>query len=177
MACGLAVVGADVGGQRELVDETCGILLKPSGDLQKDAAAYAQILERLINDDEERNRLGVFARSQVEGSFDQEKMIARFLLLIDKVSQNRSTPGATSDCELVMAMAKRKAQAYSTRNRTSVELLNRYWKPSIRALIYYWLRARLSTIYNFGKRGGWKWMIKTKEMLVNLLIPGIFEES
>lgn len=177
MACGLAVVGADVGGQRELVTESCGILLKPSGNFQNDAIAYAQILERLITNEKERKCIADHARYRVESLFNQEEMISRFLYLIEKAFQNRKTLETIADCESAMIIAKRKAQMYSSKTQTSVELLNMQWKPpTINSRLYFWLRARLSTLYNYGKRRGWRWMVRIKEVLVRFLIPDEYEE-
>lgn len=49
MAMGLAVVGADVGGQRELVTDSCGILIQRSNE-EGEATTYAQVLGQLLAD-------------------------------------------------------------------------------------------------------------------------------
>ncbi|MBC7772383.1 MAG: glycosyltransferase [Pyrinomonadaceae bacterium] len=49
MATGLAVVGADVGGQKELVTPSCGVLI-PRSTEDAEARAYAQVLGELLTD-------------------------------------------------------------------------------------------------------------------------------
>lgn len=71
MAAGLPVVATDVGGNRELVDETSGILV-PRGD----AGQLAEALGALILDDERRHRLGTRARERVAGDFAWERAMA-----------------------------------------------------------------------------------------------------
>ena len=61
MACGLAVLGADVGGQRELVIESCGLLL-PRSDAAGEAHAYADVLADLtFNPESAAPRQGLLA--------------------------------------------------------------------------------------------------------------------
>ena len=60
MACGVPVVGADVGGQAELVTPETGILLD-RGTPEDEAAAYAEALSALLADPERRQRLGAAA--------------------------------------------------------------------------------------------------------------------
>src|SRR6185369_11345918 len=47
MACGVPVVGADVGGQRELVTPDCGVLVE-RGSEREEAARYARALAELL---------------------------------------------------------------------------------------------------------------------------------
>lgn len=57
MACGLAVIGADVGGQRELVTPECGLLL-PKATEEEEIARYADGLAQLIADRARRATMG-----------------------------------------------------------------------------------------------------------------------
>ncbi|MBN1914052.1 MAG: glycosyltransferase family 4 protein [Candidatus Omnitrophica bacterium] len=71
MACGLAVVGSDVGGIRSLIktDET-GILVGP-----KDTHAIASAVIGLLKDVQKREKLGDNARSFIRNHFPQEGMV------------------------------------------------------------------------------------------------------
>jgi glycosyltransferase involved in cell wall biosynthesis len=73
MAMGLAVVGADVGGQRELVTPDCGVLAR-AGSEGAQARAYAQALAGLIGDAAQRRRLGEAARRRVIDRFPLDRM-------------------------------------------------------------------------------------------------------
>ncbi|MBP1691229.1 MAG: glycosyl transferase group 1 [Bacteroidetes bacterium] len=73
MASGLAVVGAAVGGQAELVTEESGILIQPSMP-EAEAVAYARELRRLLDDAAYRTRLKHGARARVQDHFSLTAM-------------------------------------------------------------------------------------------------------
>ncbi|RMF83646.1 MAG: glycosyltransferase [Planctomycetota bacterium] len=75
MAAGLAIVAADVGGQRELVTPDCGLLLpRKCEDEAGEARAYADVLADLLADAERTRALGAAARRRIEDHFTLEKM-------------------------------------------------------------------------------------------------------
>ena len=69
MACGLAVVGSDVGGQHELVTPECGFLL-PLADLETEIRKYSTALEKLIIDTRLRKEMGIHSRERIVNKFD-----------------------------------------------------------------------------------------------------------
>jgi glycosyltransferase involved in cell wall biosynthesis len=69
MSCGLAVVAADVGGQRELITPLTGVLVA-RGSEDEEVERYALVLERLLCDPEARGALGARAREHVATRFD-----------------------------------------------------------------------------------------------------------
>ncbi len=72
MAAGLAVVGSDVGGIKDLVrDGQTGLLVKPA-----DACGLASAITGLLEDSEKRSSLGREAQIFIGQNFTQEKMIA-----------------------------------------------------------------------------------------------------
>ncbi len=73
MAMGLAIVGADVGGQSELVTPECGILIQRSNP-EEEAARYAATLRALLADPQTLQRMGEAARARVEAHFRQSEM-------------------------------------------------------------------------------------------------------
>lgn len=74
MSMGMAVVGTDVGGQRELVDETCGVLISPPTSSNEQIGICADALAELIDDPNGRESLGRAARARIEEHFDLEAM-------------------------------------------------------------------------------------------------------
>jgi len=178
MACGIAVVGADVGGQSELVTQGTGILVKPTGNLEEDARLYAEVLTRLISDHAERENLGRSARSRVVREFNLDMMIDNILsYIVYAKSIKKATIVEEYKCEESKGLAARVAAEYSTRTQTSIELLNNRWEPpSWRLRLYFWLRAKLYPFYNYGKLRRWKWVIKLKEIVAHVLKQGIVEE-
>jgi len=97
MSMGVVPVGADVGGQSELVTPECGVLIKP-GSPESQIQAYADILEDLLQSPERRKAMGQAAQARVRSQFDLEQMGDRMDTLFQKAlrlssSQPKPTPG------------------------------------------------------------------------------------
>ncbi len=73
MAMGLAVVGADVGGQAELVTPECGVLVA-RGTAEEEVARYTAVLRELLHDPGRIRAMGQAGRARVEESFRLEAM-------------------------------------------------------------------------------------------------------
>ncbi|NPA81620.1 MAG: glycosyltransferase, partial [Epsilonproteobacteria bacterium] len=73
MACGVAIVGSDVGGQKELVTKECGVLISPKDD-REEIKEYAAILEDLIKNPIKLKNMGENARKRIEKSFKLDDM-------------------------------------------------------------------------------------------------------
>lgn len=86
MACGVTVVGADVGGQRELVTPECGVLL-PKGTPEEEIGRYANELARLIAEPQRRKALGARARQRVCADFSLDKMGERAVTLLRRAQE------------------------------------------------------------------------------------------
>jgi glycosyltransferase involved in cell wall biosynthesis len=88
MSAGLAVVGAAVGGQRELVTPETGLLLDrplhPDGtnDLESEAERYSMALLDLLKDGRKRAAIGAAARQRIESHFELANMGGRMLDLL-----------------------------------------------------------------------------------------------
>jgi glycosyltransferase involved in cell wall biosynthesis len=89
MARGVAVVTADVGGQRELVTADCGILIAP-GPLATLSRAYAEALRFLLADAAARQAMGERARARVSAHFRVDQMGARMEGLLLETLESRS---------------------------------------------------------------------------------------
>jgi len=104
MACELAVVGADVGGQKELLTPECGTLL-PRSDESGEVAAYTRVLEGLLRDPLRRRAMGVLARERILAGFTLDQMGERVERLLRSAAGERRrpvaahlTPGQAIEC-------------------------------------------------------------------------------
>ncbi|MGD8451828.1 MAG: glycosyltransferase [Phycisphaerae bacterium] len=78
MGCGLAIVGADVGGQRELVTPDCGVLIDRATE-RAEIDRYAAELARLVRDLPRCREMGRNGRRRVQEHFTVERMMERLL--------------------------------------------------------------------------------------------------
>lgn len=91
MASGKPVIGAIVGGQDELVVEGAGFLFPLQQDKGAEADLYAQVLARLIEDPDERARIGRAARAHVVAHHDVARMGERLVELFELAAHNQRT--------------------------------------------------------------------------------------
>jgi glycosyltransferase involved in cell wall biosynthesis len=95
MACGMAPLASDVGGQRELVTPECGVLLPLGADEEQ---AYVQALRRLIADPELRERMGAAGRARIVAQYTSDRMADRMWSLLDRADElARAYPRPTVD--------------------------------------------------------------------------------
>lgn len=73
MAAGLAVVGADVGGQRELVTGDCGVVIARRRP-EEEVETYVRILSELIADPARARAMGAAGRARVTAAFRLDQM-------------------------------------------------------------------------------------------------------
>ena len=83
MSMQLAVVGSDVGGQKELVTEDCG-LLHPRGGEEEEAGWYADSMSRLISDPQACRAMGRAARQRICELFHIDQMGERMASLLER---------------------------------------------------------------------------------------------
>jgi N-acetyl-alpha-D-glucosaminyl L-malate synthase BshA len=81
MACGVPVVGTDVGGLPEVVRHTESGYLLPVGDVEGMAARTIEILRC----DERRREMGEAARHRVLSLFDAERVVGQYEAVYDRV--------------------------------------------------------------------------------------------
>ena len=86
MAEGVAVVAADVGGQRELVTPDCGVLVERA-DETGEVEHYARVLGELLNRPEKRRAMGEAGRQRVREHFPLDAMGARMDSLLDRARE------------------------------------------------------------------------------------------
>jgi glycosyltransferase involved in cell wall biosynthesis len=81
MAMGVVPVGADVGGQQELVTPECGVLVRRSAD---EATDYVAALEHLLRDPTRRAAMGLAARKRIHECFRLDHMGQQMIDLIGR---------------------------------------------------------------------------------------------
>lgn len=91
MSCGKVVVGAIVGGQRELVIDGCGFLFPLQADKAAEAEAYAAQLAELIQNPDQRLAIGAAARQRVSTHFTLHEMGERLVELFDLAAHHKRT--------------------------------------------------------------------------------------
>ena len=180
MASGLAVVGANVGGQSELVTPDCGVLIVPS-DESTEAAEYAQILGDLLRDHQHRARLGQAGRTRINAHFRLEDMGKNMLSLLEQaIDRHNLREGSVPALGLGRACAAQ-AVEYVRMFQLTEQLWNeRYGTPWIlgwssradwRMQIYLMLRQIYEPFYHRGikRGGGWYFPLadKLKRALLN----------
>ncbi|MGL4554806.1 MAG: glycosyltransferase family 4 protein [Gemmataceae bacterium] len=74
---GLPVVSTAIGGAKEIVDESCGVLVRPG-----DAAALSEALGRLIGDRDERARLGRGGPARAAALCDPVERLRRLVQIL-----------------------------------------------------------------------------------------------
>jgi glycosyltransferase involved in cell wall biosynthesis len=95
MASGVAVVGADVGGQRELVTADCGVLIARS-DEDTETAQYAEVLAQLLREPQRRAEMGLASRTRVSSHFHIEHMGKNMLEILQRAITNHPYQGSSA---------------------------------------------------------------------------------
>jgi hypothetical protein len=125
MATGLVVVGAAVGGQRELLPPDCGLLL-PVLDPQCQIQAYADTLATVLPVSERRRAMGARARVRVRAGFDLDGMVDRFSHAIDRARRSRERrEGAPLAVDLAEESAKQAIRCLRLARRADVPSIER----------------------------------------------------
>lgn len=149
MACGLPVVGADVGGQSELVTPACGILI-PRSDMQTEALQYTDILASLLADASRRTALGKAGAQRIRQHFQLEQMGDRMVSLLQEACRlHTDLPRPVPDAAWGKAKADR-AILYLRIQAVARQFLS----PTLRAFL--------------DKRR--KWLLPLKERLEQVLV-------
>jgi glycosyltransferase involved in cell wall biosynthesis len=105
MACGVPVVGADVGGQAELVTDSSGILIDPMAAVDQ-PAAYSEAIRTLIGNPGLRDEMGSAARRIVTEGFSLARMGDRIGSLVgEAVVAHQRTPLPTESRDAALASA------------------------------------------------------------------------
>ncbi|OGO28648.1 MAG: hypothetical protein A2136_07530 [Chloroflexi bacterium RBG_16_54_11] len=109
MACGVVVVGAQVGGQGELVTAECGVLRLPESH-QDESSEYAEILHQLIVDPGRRQRMARASRERIGNMFTLEQMGERFIKHLAQTVENKKNDANKANARPVSAINTREIQ-------------------------------------------------------------------
>jgi glycosyltransferase involved in cell wall biosynthesis len=187
MACGLPIVGADVGGQRELVTPECGVLITRS-DEPTETEQYAETLALLLQNRERCRDMGQAGRQRVESSFRLEQMGERMMSLVDEAihlhsTQPRPTPGlgvgracAVQVVEHLRLVAvtdwlwKEREQQTTVAGLPGMEM--RLPGGRWRTAAYFALRRRFLSYYQSALKRDVKWILPLKNRIKRTLLRG-----
>jgi glycosyltransferase involved in cell wall biosynthesis len=179
MACGLPVVGADVGGQRELVTPECGVLIARS-DEETEAQQYAEVLAGLLKNPQRRKEMGQAGRARVCTHFRLERMGERMVALMEKAmglhaSCPRPLPGlglgqacAAQAIEYVrlFQFADELWAKYNSPNLSCTERNGSNWREKIYLALYRWHEP----YYHWYTKRGWTWLTPFREKIKQALL-------
>lgn len=170
MSCGLVVVGANVGGQSELVTKECGFLVDRSVEATE-SENYAKILIKLINHPAMIIDMGQSGRKRIVDSFDIEHMGAQFDSLLNKLidntseKKNRSVPSRSIG--IILA-----SNAIETIRLN--ELADSLWingkGTNIKQNIFLFFKKYLDDTYCRLIDNGWNWLEPIKNKFKKMLI-------
>ena len=180
MACGVPVVGADVGGQAELITPECGVLIG-RGEEAEEARHYADILAQLLSDPERRKTLGHRARRRIEDHFRLEHMTERFLAAYDAARQERETaarpvPGiglgraCASQAVEYQRLSSLTDWLWQKRGQASAGGLVPAHAHSWRTGLYFALRRALRPAYSALLKRNQSWLLPLKNRLKRRLL-------
>jgi glycosyltransferase involved in cell wall biosynthesis len=179
MSCGLPIVGANVGGQRELVTPECGVLIARS-DEETEARHYAEVLAELIDNPRRRQEMGQAGRRRVETQFRLEQMGEQLVALLQEarqlhVTQPRPVPslGLGQACAAQTVEAVRLAnvvdELWRERGRAENLHLHPYlldpYSDSWRTLAYFAVRRLLLPYYHAALDKNMRWLVPVKNRL------------
>lgn len=188
MACSLPIVGADVGGQRELVIPECGMLM-PCSDEETEAQQYAEVLADLLRNSLRRQEMGQSGRRRVETHFRLEQMGERIAFLLQEVMRScAAQPRPVPSLGLGRACA---AQAIEF-IRVSEALDSLWWErghrqngggslqsplldpygDSWRTLTYFAVRRLLLPYYRRALDWDIRWLLPVKNRFKRVLLRG-----
>jgi len=143
-------VGAQVGGQAELVSPDCGVLIAHG---EGELIAYADALEYLICNPLRRREMGAAGRARVANQFTSEQMMKRMVILLDNASQHVHTASSSAiaySSGLATAQLAIEHQQLELRLRTATPFRQLLWLR--RTPVWRWL-LRLAGLRTYLERG------------------------
>lgn len=170
MAEGVAVVGARVGGQRELVTPDCGILIE-RGDEQLEVARYVQALEGLLDDPDKRRLMGEAGQQRIRDLFLLDAMGSTMDDLLEHARQMAaSNPRPCPTTELAHTAALNAVREVAAMLPGPTSLTGA--PPMPVRLWLFRLTARIGMpIHRLGLRLGLHWIEGLRQRVADLLQP------
>jgi hypothetical protein len=172
MACGLPIVGANVGGQKELLTPECGILVSPS-DEETEAREYSELLYRLIVDPNYRAKLGNAGRERVVNFFRLDQMGERMVgVLENAIKFNRTHPSQELSKNLARVLASQ-AVDYANLSQKATHLSFSNESLNLRLKIFLVVKRLSEPFFLWGVDRGWTWLFPLSERVKRILLPKI----
>jgi glycosyltransferase involved in cell wall biosynthesis/GT2 family glycosyltransferase len=172
MACGLPIVGAHVGGQKELLTPECGILVSPS-DEETEAREYSELLYRLIVDPNYRKKLGKAGRERVVNYFRLDQMGERMVgVLENAIKFNRTHPSQELSKNLARVLASQ-AVDYANLSQKATHLSFSNESLNLRLKIFLVVKKLSEPFFLWGVDRGWTWLFPLSERVKRILLPKI----
>jgi glycosyltransferase involved in cell wall biosynthesis/GT2 family glycosyltransferase len=174
MAAGVPVVGADVGGQRELVTPDCGVLIRRA-DEETEVAEYCEVLSGLLVDRGRREAMGKAARARIDAHFTLDKMGDRMEAVFERasdlaVSSRRTVPSAEEAREAAREGVRAVWWDHPLPPSTSPAKVRSVSARSYpRLVLFRAMRAVGMPIYELGIRMGLHWLEPVKDRIFNAL--------
>jgi glycosyltransferase involved in cell wall biosynthesis len=171
MAEGVAVVAADVGGQRELVTPDCGVLVE-RGDEGREVSEYARVLGELLNQPEKQRAMGEAGRQRVREHFPLDAMGARMDSLLDRAGELAVTgPRAIPPQDVSRAAVGEAVRdlAFSFPGAPPAGDAPASWR--LRHAVFRVLSAIGIPVYRIGIRLGAHWLEPLKDRVHYALFP------
>jgi glycosyltransferase involved in cell wall biosynthesis len=171
MAEGVAVVGADVGGQRELVTAECGVLIERA-DEASEVARYADALDELLANPTKLRAMGEAGRSRVREHFALDDMGTRMDALLGRASELAATnPRRTPDADEAYAAALAATRDVAWAAPWTATLIG---EPHSMRLRWHIFRLGVTIgmpIHRLAMRLGFHWIEGVRQRVANLLLP------
>jgi glycosyltransferase involved in cell wall biosynthesis len=169
MAEGVPVVGADVGGQRELVTPDCGVLLERGGD---EASRYAEVLTALLADPDRRRRMGHAGKARIREGFTLDRMGDRMDALLERSRElARSEPGPAPTAEQAREAALAGIRLAARAPSGPVLYVGGALGWHARMLVLRGVAAAGGPLYRLSLRLGFHWVESVKRGLERVLLP------
>jgi hypothetical protein len=179
MACGVTVVGADVGGQRELLTAECGVLAPP-GKEEAEVRQYEAIMAGLLADSGRRRVMGQAALARVSAHFRLEQMgdsVAALLGAAAEIhaAQPRPQPGLglgrASAAQAVEQVRLTRLSEWLWAEAVGVHpspggRKNLDWRARLYRALYRWHEP----YYHWYTQRGWTWLTPIREQVRRLLL-------
>jgi glycosyltransferase involved in cell wall biosynthesis len=172
MAAGIPVVGADVGGQRELVLPECGVLIERA-DEETEVRRYADVLGALLDDPQRRRAMGEAAQARIAEHFSVDQMGDRMVDLLQRAAELSSArPRAVPSAEEARRSAHDGVRIVWWTSPAAPRwfgVVSGRLGDTARYALFRGLRTVALPFYNLGMRLGLHWLEPLKDRVYRTL--------
>jgi glycosyltransferase involved in cell wall biosynthesis len=169
MSCALPIVSADVGGQRELVTEECGFLIRP-GNEQEEIQQYTEIILKLLSDSSLRQQMGQAGRTRITLHFTLNQMGARVATLIQEAIKLHATEPRPQPALHFARDCARQAVDSLSQARVTAQLWAGRSDGGWRQRTYLTLLRLFDPYYQWALSRGWVWLFPVAERIKRILL-------